>query len=247
MTAPTATHPLIKFPDTTISLPLRYYGSVGYYALMAAHPRAIIEDNALYDKRQKAVHRCDIADTHGPVSLTVPVGKPHGIKQARWTDVPLSAHGAWWHVHRVTLESAYGRTPFFEYYIDDLLPYLTPSVVDLHPTIASLTLAIDATLRRLLHLPTEVVAATAANQSPASPTTSDPSDWSDPSDSSDRATPTLGIAAFPPYYQLRAASHGFLPNLSILDLLFNLGPEAPLYLHSLIPNGVTSVDASLQI
>ena len=147
---------------------MRYYGSIAYYASMAAYGHAVIDADAIFDKRQKAVHRCDIADTHGPVQLTVPVSKPHGIARARWSDVAVSCHGAWWHVHRVTLESAYGRSPFFEFYIDRFLPFLTKGVTERYPTVASLNLAIDAEIR------------------------------------------------------------------SILDLIFNLGPEAPLYLRSLL-------------
>ena len=85
---------------------MRYFGNIGYYARMAAYGHAVICADALFDKREKRVHRCDIADTHGAVSLTVPIAKPHGIARARWSDVRLSGHGVWWHVHRVTLESA---------------------------------------------------------------------------------------------------------------------------------------------
>jgi hypothetical protein len=37
-----------------------------------------------------------------------------------------------------------------------------------------------------------------------------------------------------PYWQVRGAVQGFTPNLSVLDLIFNLGPEAPLYLQRLL-------------
>lgn len=204
--------PLTLFPDETIVLPLRYCGNIAYYAAMAAYGRAVVCSDALFDKREKAVHRCDIADTHGPVQLTVPVAKPHGIARARWSDVRVSDHGAWWHVHRVTLESAYGRTPFFEFYIDRFLPFLSPEVMEKCPTIASLDLALDEVVRSILMIPTEVIA-----------------------DGSDVAAVVRphGFTDFPSYYQVRADRQGFIPNLSILDLIFNLGPEAPLYLQKL--------------
>jgi len=212
------TNPLTLYPDRTVMLPLRYYGDIAYYASMAAHGHAVICADALFDKREKAVHRCDIADTHGRVQLTVPVCKPHGIAHARWSDVAVSDHGAWWHVHRVTLESAYGRTPFFEFYIDRFLPFLRREVMDDFPTVAALDLAIDAVIREILLIDTGISAEAGNNgvqpllKSPAVETNN----------------------AIYPYYQVRAGSQGFLPGLSVLDLIFNLGPEAPLYLRDLI-------------
>ena len=44
---------------------------------------------------------------------------------------------------------------------------------------------------------------------------------------------SFASADMPPYFQVRAAALGFIHSLSILDLIFNLGPEAPLYLRSL--------------
>lgn len=203
---------------------MRYYGSIAYYASMAAYGHAVIDADAIFDKRQKAVHRCDIADTHGPVQLTVPVSKPHGIARARWSDVAVSDHGAWWHVHRVTLESAYGRSPFFEFYIDRFLPFLTKDVIDRYPTVAALNLAIDAEIRSILLLETAV------NGSYNS------YDSYDSFNSYDRFSSAMALysRAITPYWQVRGASQGFIANLSILDLIFNLGPEAPLYLRSLL-------------
>lgn len=219
--------PLTIYPGRSIMLPLRYCGDIAYYAAMAACGRAVICDDLLYDKRQKAVHRCDIADTHGQVQLTVPVAKPHGVKQARWCDVALSDHGAWWHVHRVTLESAYGRTPFFEFYIDRFAPFLREDVMQTHPTVASLDLDIDREIRSILLIDTETVPRSAL----AGGLTDDAVKVCDvPS-----AVPQAPVIEhYPPYYQVRSASQGFIPGLSVLDLIFNLGPEAPLYLQSLI-------------
>lgn len=197
---------LLLYPDLTITLPLRYYGSVSYYAAMAAYGRCEIAVDDIFDKRLKEVHRCEVADTHGRVQLTVPISKPHGILRAKWGDIKLSSHGMWWHVHRVTLESAYGRTPFFEFYIDRFLPFLNQGVMESYPTIASLDLAIDAVIREILLIETDVTTSLGGEFSAV------------------KLMPQL------PYYQVREGRHGFIPDLSVLDLIFNLGPEAPLYL-----------------
>lgn len=231
--------PLPLFPDKAVTLPPRYFGSVGYFALLAAYGTAVIQDDALYDKRQKEVHRCTVADTHGPVTLTVPVSKPHGIPRATWREVGISDHGAWWHVHRVTLESAYGRTPFFEFYIDSLLPYLSASTPGAFPSVAALDTALTARVASLLQLPTRILTASEAPQTPQTTRLTDGTEYplaqSDPTCADPSMVSRLAdLATWPPYYQVRQDTQGFQPGLSILDLLFNLGPEAPLYLLRLL-------------
>lgn len=202
---------------TRAALPPRYFGNIAYYLAVAAHGGdAFMDGGTLFDKRQKAVHRCDIADVRGTVQLTVPVAKPHGIPRATWADVAVSPHGQWWHIHRVTLESAYGRTPFFEFYIDRLLPFLQPDTHLRFPSILHLDRAIDATLREILLLP--------QSENPDSGTVAT---------AADTAYGTTDFTQLiAPYWQVRAESLGFIPNLSVLDLIFNLGPESPLYLSS---------------
>lgn len=204
------------YPGTTVLLEPRYYGSIAWYAAMAAHENCIVDYRARFDKRHKLTHRTTIADVNGPLSLTMPLSHPAGTTEGRlkWADMQLSAHGDWWNVHRVALESAYGRTPFFEFYIDRFLPVMRPSVLDDFATLESVNRHIDDQVRQLLDLSPDVDAPSGrvVDMRGAEPS----------------------IATYPPYYQVRAAKLGFIPGLSILDLLFNLGPEAQLYLNKII-------------
>lgn len=196
----------------------RFCGTVAYYTAMAAARKVWIDVSLRYDKRNKALHRTRIADTRGPLDLTVPVVKPHAAgldRPLRWADVAISAHGDWWNVHRVTLESAYGRTPYFEFYIDRFLPFLH------HPSdmpfginsVIDLDMALDTIIREILLIDALVVTV-----------------LPDGASSMEAAT---AIAEVPllPYYQVREDRFGFLSGLSILDLIFNLGPESPLIIH----------------
>lgn len=198
----------VLFPDKTIVMPPRLCASVDYYAHVWRYGNYRQDWNGRFDKRDKDTHRFTIADTRGTLSLTVPIAKPTS-SHCRWSEIEISTHGAWWDVHRVALESAYGRTPFFEFYIDRFLPMLTVGVEERYPRLSTLALAWDTQIRNILTLP---------QPDPQTESESDSSDFSE---------------SLPPYYQVRADKLGFIPHLSILDLIFNLGPESPLYLHSL--------------
>ena len=210
------------FIDTPLCLPLRLFASVDYYAAMAAHRHVIIDDNARYDKRQKSTHRMDIIDTHGIKTLTVPVSRPQNFHgQLRWSDIAISRHGLWWHVIDETLASAYGRTPFFEFYIDRLRQFFSASTPDTFPNVATLCRESDTAIRKILSLNTSISYTSSNNN----PTTT-------PSTQSTQSSPALNPTAIE-YYQVRRDKFGFVPHLSILDLIFNMGPESPIILHKM--------------
>lgn len=189
---------------------------------MAAHRHVIIDDNARYDKRQKSTHRMDIIDTHGIKTLTVPVSRPQNFHgQLRWSDIAISRHGLWWHVFDETLASAYGRTPFFEFYIDRLRQFFSDSTPDTFRNVATLCRESDTAIRKILSLNTSISYTSSNNN----PTTT-------PSTQSTQSSPALNPTAIE-YYQVRRDKFGFVPHLSILDLIFNMGPESPIILHKM--------------
>lgn len=176
---------------------------------MRRYPVAAIDVNMRYDKSQKDTHRFAIADTRGFLQLTVPVCHPQG---RTWNDVAISGHGRWYQTIPVALESAYGRTPFFEFYIDRFMPLF--QMQDM--SVSDLCVRADAIIRKTLDLPTKIVNIDELEQ------------YDDLRNFKFNSMPDT-----PPYWQVRALDLGFIPNLSILDLLFNLGPEADLYLEKL--------------
>lgn len=207
-------HELIVCPDLQAAFAPQYFGSVDYYALLSAFGRVYIDVDMPADKRFKSAHRCTIVDTRDEIMLTVPIVHPHG--RHSWNDTPVSAHGRWSHVHRTALESAYGRTPFFEYYIDRFAPVFDPDYADNKITVGQLDRTCDSIVRDILMIDNDVVY--------GNPDTDIDKDY-------------RRIRSFDPapveYYQLRADRLGFRPGMSILDLIFNLGPEAPLILRQI--------------
>lgn len=209
--------------DITVIPPL-FCGSIGHYLHVRSSGATVVDWGRRFDKRFKDTHRFAIADTRGRLELTVPIAKPESSR-CSWGDVRISDHGKWWDVHRVALESAYGRTPFFEFYFDKLLPMLTPGVEERFPLLRDLSDAWDGWIRSRLLLPA-------------------PLRQDEVADGyiqegyhlhSAYCTDESGQASvdLPPYWQVRADKLGFIPGLSVLDLIFNLGPEAVLYLDRL--------------
>lgn len=182
-----------------ILLPTRLCPPPAYYRYVAQHPEepAIHCGGERFDKRCKAAHRFAIADTRGRLELTVPIAKPYG---ATWHETRVSHHGQWWHLLQTALESAYGRTPYFEFYADDFLPLLSERSVG--RSVGELNFEFDRAIRRALGLSAPV------SYSPTEVATAEIPEW-EPQ----------------PYYQVRAHKLGFTPRLSILDIIFNLGPE----------------------
>lgn len=203
--------PLCRYPKGSCALlPPQLFGSVAYYTLVAQYPRSVIDTSLHYDKRFKSAHRYSIAGTEGELRLTVPVSRPEGAfltGNLTWNRVTISDHGRWWEVHMQALESSYSRTPYFEFYIDRFVTLFRPE----HRPITDLVTEADSIIRKILGI---------APQSKKAE--GDIHDY--------RRIDFSKIATQRPYSQIRSDKYGFLPSLSILDLIFNLGPEAPLLL-----------------
>ena len=194
-----------------VLLSTTYFGPIQWYQKLYRAEHVEIEQWESFQK-QTYRNRCLIATANGVQALTVPV--EHGdsplIKNIR-----LSDHGNWRHLHWNALQSAYGESPFFEYYQDDIRPFF-----ERHWTfLLDFNEEIRQKMCELIDIQPNV-SYTEGFIPEESPLTSYRTAISPkhPQDDPD----------FQPkrYYQVYEQKHGFLPNLSILDLLFNMGPES---------------------
>lgn len=190
-----------------LTLPTTYFGPVQWYKQLChcMGSCVYINDNESYQK-QTFRNRCTIATANGPLNLTVPVAHK-GVRSIR--DIEISDHGNWRHLHWQALLTNYGESAFFEYYQDDIRPFYENRWKYLY----DYNQEIMQTMCRLLDIDVEIKNLTQSPNTPL-PTT----------------TPPLEEQGEASYYQVYARRTGFLPNLSILDLLFNEGPQAILYL-----------------
>ena len=196
-----------------------YFGPIQWYQKLHRMP-CIIEQHDHFVK-QTYRNRCVIATANGTQTLTVPIERYDGTK-CPMRDIRISDHGNWRHLHWNALVSAYGETPFFEFYADDLRPFFEKQ----HTFLFDLNLDIMHTMCQLLDVLPQV---TLSEQYIVLPSEDDAVvDFRE----AIRPKHPLPDADFnpTPYYQVRAQRCGFLPNLSILDLLFNEGPEGIFYL-----------------
>ena len=99
-----------------------YFSPIIQYAAIAQSKKVIfeIEDNF---QKQTYRNRCYIYTAQGKHLLNVPIQHTKGIKQ-KTKDVKIDYKDNWNKLHLKTLKTAYSSSPFFEFYIDDLLPVL---------------------------------------------------------------------------------------------------------------------------
>lgn len=162
-----------------------------------------------------------IPTTNGPLSLTIPTN--HNTSLAM-KDIRISDHANWRHVHWNALLSAYGESPFFEYYQDDIRPFYEKK----YEFLFDFNMETTEKMIELLDIRPKISITEAYIQSKELKEEDEIKDFRD----AIRPKKPLPDAEFAPqrYYQVYEPKHGFLPNMSILDLLFNEGNEAIFYL-----------------
>jgi hypothetical protein len=172
-----------------------------------------------YDNYRKQTYRnrCAIATSNGRQILTIPVEKTESPKQLM-KDVRISDHGDWRHLHWNALESAYMNSPFFIYYQDDFRPIYEKKFNFL----LDFNIELTKVMIDLIGIKTNISLSDSYEQT-----------VKDTIDFRNLIEPDYTISdGIQPYYQVFKQKNGFIGNLSIIDLLSNMGPESLLILRN---------------
>lgn len=208
-----------------IILSSAYLPPVEYYTKLYAYDKVYVERYDHYIK-QTYRNRCIIASAEGMLALTVPTEKGDEVK-CLMKDIRISDHGNWRHVHWNAFVAAYRHSPFFDYYADEFHRFFECKYEFLYDFNSELChwVCEQIDLQPCI-VPTDGYRMDLKGVDDFREIIHPKKDWK------------LADPAFSPktYYQVFDAKQGFLPNLSIADLLFNMGPESLLVLRDSMKN-----------
>ena len=191
--------------------PTAYFGSIAYYKSLFSFPSILIEGNENFVK-QSIRNRCDIQSSNGVQQLSVPVMKINGSK-TKTKDIMLSYDTDWQKNHWKSIQSAYSSSPYFEHYEDEVKSIIFNTESNLlkfnktiHETISNwlgIETAINFTDKFDMELSKEMNFRNKFDKNSS-----------------------IELSEFKHYTQVFENEIGFIPNLSILDAIFALGPMA---------------------
>ena len=195
------------------TLTIAWFPPTEYFALLAKYSSGYIEACENYQK-QSYRNRCRIYAADGPQMLNFPVRHREGTFNLPIREIEVDYSTPWVEKAERCIETAYRSSAYFEYYRDELF-----AILDAHPaTLWELDMRIIRFLLDKIGLRTELV-----------PTASFAPEHVDIHPKRPNAIlQENGLDR--PYYQVFADRHGFVPNLSVMDLLFNEGPASIDYL-----------------
>ncbi|MFB9864069.1 hypothetical protein EFA69_07890 [Rufibacter immobilis] len=194
---------------------LHHNPSILYFQKIYQAEELLLEAHEHYQK-QSYRNRCHILTAQGVVPLSVPV--KHGNSKIPIREVEIDYEQRWADIHWRTIQSAYGNAPFFEFYADYL-----KDIYDRRPALLwDLNLDLFKLFTKLLKLKKPIHHTQTYVKTYEEPV----QDWR--GELHPKKEPD--ILRLLPYRQVFGSK--FASNLSILDLLFNLGPEASIYLQN---------------
>ncbi len=195
-----------------------YLPPIEYFYQLTKYRIIYIDISENYIK-QTYRNRCYIYAANGKLSISIPVIKTTG-NHTQIKDIKIDYTQPWQRLHWRSIESAYNSSPFFLYFRDYLEPFYEKKynfLIDLNTELLHVLIKLSGIISDVKFTENYIEPDEKINDfrnciSPKS------------------KTPT--ISSFPQYTQVFGDKHGFIPNLSIIDLLFNEGKISKEYLRS---------------
>ncbi len=204
----------MQFFDTAL-LSTAYLAPVQYYTKFLVYKQIFIEAEENYQK-QSYRNRCNILSANGILPLTIPVSKD--MPKVKTRDIRIDNALEWQKNHWTSIESAYSSSPFFEFYMDEFSVFYTKKFRFL----LEFNLKLQDYILDQLEIKPNIFLTKKFIEN-GTPDYDDYRDSIHPKKRQQRKDKT-----FKPefYYQVFQEKYGFISNLSIIDLLFNEGPNA---------------------
>ena len=187
-----------------------------YFAPISQYSEIINTDEVIFEvhdnfQKQSYRNRCYIFNTNGKQLLNIPVKHPNSSSRKQTKDALVENATHWQDQHFKSLKTAYRNSPFFEFYVDDLAHIFEKKYTYLQDINIDTFLFVSEALQ-------------------ISSNFKKTSSYTEVLESNDfrnlAAIKTQPKNLVESYIQMFDDKHGFLPNLSILDLLFMEGPNA---------------------
>jgi len=202
-------------PNKDILLELHYLPSIQYFSKLVQHPCVFIEQCENYHKGGYR-NRAYIAGANGKTRLSIPLQKGKNQQQSI-REVRISYQESWYAAHWVAIRSAYGNSPYFEHYADEI-----KACYDAKPEfLFDFNLLLLKTLIGLIGIDVRLAFNTTYQAEPQG--ILDFRNRIHPKDPLGNMDDHFHIH---PYSQVFQEKIGYLPNLSVIDLLFCTGPQS---------------------
>lgn len=187
--------------STHTILPIPYFGPIAWW-IHAIQPDYLVTLKEPFIKQTYRNRTC-IMGSNKVQMLSIPVNM--AAKGLTANEIPLVYKEKWPLLHVRSITAAYGKSPYFAYY----MPYIEAIILHQHPSLSEINRQTFILVQKLLKVTIDITEQEAEKTNPVN---------------------FEEMANLKPYHQVFGYKHGFISNLSILDLLFNLGPESLNYL-----------------
>tara|TARA_B110000263_G_C15295744_1_gene505543 strand:+ start:763 stop:1371 length:609 start_codon:yes stop_codon:yes gene_type:complete len=190
-----------------------YLPNIAYFSTISRSRNITLYIHGNYQK-QTYRNRAQIYSPNGILDLSIPIIKPKNIIEKKDYNIKICYDENWQKKHWKTIKNSYSSSPFFEFYETELFPFYdqqyeylmdyNTELIQVIMAILNLTIRITKSSNLMFqnHYEEKIILAKKSNE-----------------------------IDIPMYSQVFDLKHGYIKNLSILDLIFNLGPESFIFLN----------------